>query len=439
MISGSPANVLDFGADPTGVADSTLAFTTAMASNKSIYAPTGSYVLDNLFILSGRELYGDGYYNTIFIQKGNNAAINVASDPTAYPLLGQILGVNLHGFGITGKTGSTTAAFGMIAQNGGAVFNSNFDFYTYGGKRGFESFCTGSAIFSCKFNLTVVNTTETSIIINGGTYNQYSIFTSQNQSGVAVVEAVSNSIFTNLVAEGQLKLNGSRNVYINPTVELIVGTALSAGSAAIQTTGQFLTLQNPTVILDTASAAKITYAFTPFSNGIWENPTVIMNSGALANPFNTSFGFPWTLIGGGNGATNKLESIYLDNTNNNAQNLRLVTFVGDCSQWTNYQTAIGGATIQYTDGLPTNPTIQLRNTTTSMLLNYSGTVADVYINLPYFPSNGQVISFFCNKAITTFHWNPIGGGSVNGFPGNAVANSTFSVTYLAATNAWYPI
>jgi Pectate lyase superfamily protein len=440
MISGSPANVLDFGADPTGATESTSAFTAAIAASKSVYVPTGTYLLDNVNPLSGTQIYGDGYYNTVFVQKNNSPAINIISDPVAYPAIGQIIGASVTNVGIQGRTGATDAAFGMVAQNGGAIFQTNIDIRVSGGKKGFEAFCTGNGIFFCTFRLTVIDTTDTSVLLTGGTYNEYSIFTSQNQSGVALIESTSNSVFTNLASEGQLKLNGAKNVYMNPTVELIVGSALPAGSAAIETQGNFLTLQNPTIIMDSASLAKFTYAFGPFNGGVWENPTITLLSGTLTDAFKTAFGYPWTLIGpGANAATNKIESIYVDNTSDNAKNLRTVTFVGDCSGWTNYQTAVGGATIQYTDGTPTAPTIQLRNTTTAMMLNYSATVADVYINLPYFPSNGQIISFSCNSAITTFHWNPVGGGTVNSFPSSAAANNTFSVIYYKNTNAWYLI
>jgi hypothetical protein len=43
MITGAPVNVLDFGADPTGVADSTTAIANAIAAGNDIYFPKGSY------------------------------------------------------------------------------------------------------------------------------------------------------------------------------------------------------------------------------------------------------------------------------------------------------------------------------------------------------------------------------------------------------------
>ena len=57
-------SVLDFGADPTGVADSTVAFINAFASGKAVYAPAGTYLLNFLNVPSNTYLFGDGA-NTI--------------------------------------------------------------------------------------------------------------------------------------------------------------------------------------------------------------------------------------------------------------------------------------------------------------------------------------------------------------------------------------
>ena len=46
MITGAPANVIDYGADPTGVADSTTAIQTAIDANDVTYIPTGTFRID---------------------------------------------------------------------------------------------------------------------------------------------------------------------------------------------------------------------------------------------------------------------------------------------------------------------------------------------------------------------------------------------------------
>jgi hypothetical protein len=61
MISGAVGNVLDYGADPTGVGNSTAAFNAALAANNSVFVPAGTYAVKNITgIRSGSELFGEG-------------------------------------------------------------------------------------------------------------------------------------------------------------------------------------------------------------------------------------------------------------------------------------------------------------------------------------------------------------------------------------------
>lgn len=81
MIDGSQANVLDFGADPTGVASSTTAIANAIASGASqIYFPPGTYLCTINLSTNGVKLVGSGrdVYNT---GKGTILKNNSASSP----------------------------------------------------------------------------------------------------------------------------------------------------------------------------------------------------------------------------------------------------------------------------------------------------------------------------------------------------------------------
>ena len=62
MISGAPANVLDFGADPTGVADSRQAIVDAMTASTVVYFPKGTYKSSTSIDMTGKdmEIIGDG-------------------------------------------------------------------------------------------------------------------------------------------------------------------------------------------------------------------------------------------------------------------------------------------------------------------------------------------------------------------------------------------
>jgi len=75
MISGAPANVLDYGADATGSADSAAAFTAAFAVSNNVYAPTGSFKLASTITMPPYgQIVGAGINNTTITASGNNVA-----------------------------------------------------------------------------------------------------------------------------------------------------------------------------------------------------------------------------------------------------------------------------------------------------------------------------------------------------------------------------
>lgn len=52
MIQNAPANVIDYGADPTGTNDSTLAFQAAVDANANVYVPSGTYNINGSRIVA---------------------------------------------------------------------------------------------------------------------------------------------------------------------------------------------------------------------------------------------------------------------------------------------------------------------------------------------------------------------------------------------------
>lgn len=66
MINGAPANVLDYGADSTGVADSSAAFNAAFAAANIVYVPQGSYKLVTKITMPPYgQIIGAGINNTL--------------------------------------------------------------------------------------------------------------------------------------------------------------------------------------------------------------------------------------------------------------------------------------------------------------------------------------------------------------------------------------
>src|SRR5262249_27010248 len=79
LVTGMPANVISYGADPTGVLDSTAAFNAACALNQSVYMPPGVYrISDALNVPQGTSLRGDSAQTSILsITTFNMSALGV--------------------------------------------------------------------------------------------------------------------------------------------------------------------------------------------------------------------------------------------------------------------------------------------------------------------------------------------------------------------------
>jgi parallel beta-helix repeat protein len=85
------ANVLDYGADRSGVNNSTNAFLNAIATGKEVYAPYGTYLLtpDLIKIASKRVLFGDGYDTELKQADGTSGTlIQSAATSNASPAIG---------------------------------------------------------------------------------------------------------------------------------------------------------------------------------------------------------------------------------------------------------------------------------------------------------------------------------------------------------------
>ena len=82
MINGDVANVLDFGADPTGTTNSSAAFTNAFATGKTVFAPKGLYLVNDVCVPGSQNLTGEGKDLTI-LRAGANCtnAVVYANNP----------------------------------------------------------------------------------------------------------------------------------------------------------------------------------------------------------------------------------------------------------------------------------------------------------------------------------------------------------------------
>ena len=116
MITGAVANVIDYGADPTGATSSQAAFVAAFATGNAIYVPRGTYLVTGSLVLP--------YTKTMF---GDGPGVSVIQcDTSAFS--GVCLTVNgrsrIHDFSVTAiNAASPKTATGIYFANPDGVYN----------------------------------------------------------------------------------------------------------------------------------------------------------------------------------------------------------------------------------------------------------------------------------------------------------------------------
>lgn len=435
MITGSPVNVLDFGADATGVADSTPAFVAAQIKSKNVYVPPGRYSIDGLRFQTQVSLIGSGKGSTVFVQRSaGTPAINCISDVTT----NQLNHLNLKEFSVEGHPSATVAAAIVGANSPYVVYRSNFDFDVYDSFRGLETIAADAQnVYDCSFKMNINNSTSTSVLLTGGVYNTYDFFIVNCLNGRALSHAGFNNTFVRLVTEGQIASSGQNDLFLNPTIEEWSGTALPA-EAAFNLSGFAQNLINPTLILNAANSLKVGAAFQPFAQTILNSPNILVDP-ALTTP---CFGTPekWTLIGPGRSAcADKMEVVYTGATS--SRDLRNVTFVGNCSAFTLQSVPHGGKNVQYLA-----PTVSFNftalNNTDAVIFDFAGVIATANVNIGTAGItlvNNQVLSFYSRGTLTALNLVCPAGANVALLPTTMAAGSSFSAVYFVTTNTWYPI
>lgn len=115
-------SVLDYGADSTGVADSSTAFTSAIATGKQVYVPKGIYLI-NITIANRTVIYGDG--STASIVKPFNVA--TAAMTYKYVDVAWTYHSEIHNIGFTGLGTKTGVGF-TFGQTVPASYQTNDEF-----------------------------------------------------------------------------------------------------------------------------------------------------------------------------------------------------------------------------------------------------------------------------------------------------------------------
>jgi hypothetical protein len=112
MVSGAPLNVLDYGADPTGVSDSTTAIQRAFDDGAvAIYFPQGDYLCGGLTVPAYiQRIYGEG----TLLANANNVVIMQVLTDVSRRRTKDIDGLRFSG---NGKTNATGLKLGSVTNN----------------------------------------------------------------------------------------------------------------------------------------------------------------------------------------------------------------------------------------------------------------------------------------------------------------------------------
>lgn len=255
-------SVLNFGADPTGVADSTAAFTAAQAAADFIWIPEGTYKLTNFIHKRGKVFQGAGLRRT-FIQQGS------ASSPAWYTVgkagvnTESVRGSKLLDVWFLGAASATVAACLVEAIAPYTVCYCEWRIGGNGTYRTFQYIC-GTAFEVYSNRITVIQDDESGagfgssdigVVLGAGVYNTYWLNIQHSQIGRAVSDSSWSSEYDHLVADGDLTFIGQNNTIRGLKIEFWPG---AARPYCINNAGANNVFINPSIV--TVPRGKITTA-----------------------------------------------------------------------------------------------------------------------------------------------------------------------------------
>jgi len=425
-------NVLDFGADPTGVTDSTTAFTNAQGTgNVQVNVPPGTYLLNGLNILNGVSLIGSNKSAVILQQtRTDTPVLYVVSNATINPH--QVKNVNLSGFTVKGITGATVPAVYFEALSPYAIWNSKFDYCaqnTYGAL----GMLPNSIVFECSFTIQSEATSGPAVETLAG-YSVFDLFLTQC-SGMALIDSGGGNTFSRLVSDGAYSSSGQSSTFISPITEYFWASTIPQNCWFLLT-GFAQTIISPQLNLDSTQSAKINACIQPFASTVVINPNFICT---VANPFATSTGQKFSIVGPGvSSCTNKIETIYNGSSGN--YDMRNVSLVGDCSSIASTPTERNTNSIQYL-APTTSFNFQINPNTSIIIWEPTTTIAVDNMSFlgSFVPVDGQTWTISTTQTITSINWGGITTGNTSLLPTTLAANSHFRFIYNAAQNKYYVI
>jgi hypothetical protein len=210
MISGAVANVLDFGADPTGTTDSTAAFIAAQAS-----LPAGEYGAGTIFVPVGTFLIN-------YFRPNPNTILQGAGRLTTTLKANQAV------------TGANPGLINIDNNSRGRISDLTLD------ANGLKNFCLGFCAVPSGLNATLWQISN--VIMYGGINTQVILGNSVSNPDVASIQFVNSSVYGGSFGsvtptQGQIEIAGSNTLLISWIGGFIGGAAIPTN--IIMSNGEF--------------------------------------------------------------------------------------------------------------------------------------------------------------------------------------------------------
>ena len=158
MITGASVNVLDYGADPTGVANSSIAINAALAAGSNIYIPAGTYRIDSVLLpKTSQNIHGEGV--NVSVLKAHTAGMTVIDYPS-----GSYNNINLSNFTVNGDS-LAAKGINIISAAQGACSAIYLNRISVG-------LCTTNALYMSQVTYSAINDCAFSGGINTVYFNQ---------------------------------------------------------------------------------------------------------------------------------------------------------------------------------------------------------------------------------------------------------------------------
>jgi hypothetical protein len=279
MINGASVNVLDFGADPTGVTSSTAAIQAAIATNaRTVWFPSGTYLVTaSLTQAANQSWVGEGGQRATTLKKGFNG------DLMTMGTLGEINSLNFDGNGATytGKnivvptgcfspkitrvrTVDSTEQGLYFQQNGGiGAVVTNFEGTTTdlatvapigcqgdttAAPRFFENIWLAGGLFAITgMNDTFINNAFVSKVVTSPTTTNYYLSNTRfASSGGAILIQGAGGQFSNCAFAGTVTLANTSGLVFDPTCEFGAGIVEDAATCLFNSFATQSTAYTPT-------------------------------------------------------------------------------------------------------------------------------------------------------------------------------------------------